>query len=128
MAIIKDPVLRAFCVGLSTLGALAMLGGVLASAGLISLSGYTWLRYGYWEWLDGYDALRALRWAPPHVDNWAGVNVIIDWVVGLPLAASATPAGMLVGWVLLLIAQDTERDALARQDALERQNRSHTID
>lgn len=130
MAQIKDPVLRGFYIALAAASVLSAIGGLLASLGLLGFTGYTWLRYGYWDWFNGYDGLLQLHWAPPFVENWAGVNKIIHWLLDIPLAVTSAPAGMLLGWFLALLAQDAERDALQRQADLERErrNRAHAID
>jgi|WetSurMetagenome_2_1015567.scaffolds.fasta_scaffold24954_5 hypothetical protein len=59
-----------------------------------------WLRTGQWEWWTISDWLRLSKYELWR-SNWAGVQLLLNWIAALPIVVAIPGAGLIAGLVTL---------------------------
>lgn len=78
---------------------LAIMALMLTSAGIVAWQAIAWLRDGAWPPLPLRDALDWLGLPRPSF-AWVGLQRIVGWMMGLPLAFAPFVVGTITVWIV----------------------------
>ncbi|MBN9346204.1 MAG: hypothetical protein J0I48_08385 [Devosia sp.] len=74
-----------------------MVGGVLVPAGLVAFGALIWLQSGY------FPTWPLMTWYPVPYGEWVGLNQLLQWIWGQPLALVMFVSGWVIGVTMLVI-------------------------
>lgn len=84
--------------------------------GMIIYGVYRWLRSGYWPVQNNADLLISWGQPLPYTD-WAGIQVVIDWVLNLPSIFGVIGVLMIAVTLIHGVLESTKRKVDAERQA-----------